>query len=126
MIGFARRALELFAPPPAYFLPRQPIPQLGLIGEQRRRAVAGAFNPTRPALYRDPELLAARPEMARLLPILESAVARPSRFAGTAYNRVSSTFWQAVHAVLSGREAAADALAGADRRIARILARRRR
>ena len=80
--------------------------------EQKRRAIAGAFNPTRRSLYDDPELLAANPFLADFTAILDGAVARPSSVTGRRYNRVSSGFVQAVHDSLSGRGTAAENLAG--------------
>ncbi len=79
--------------------------------EQKRRAIVGAYNPTIPALYKDPEVLAAVPFMADLRPIIEDAIARPSRATGTSYNRVSAAFWGAVHKVLAGQAEAGPALA---------------
>ncbi|WP_374574509.1 ABC transporter substrate-binding protein [Phenylobacterium sp.] len=70
--------------------------------EQKIRAVKAAYNPTIPALYGDPDVLAANPFFGALLPSLESATARPSRVAGPHYNRLSSDFWRAVHDVLTG------------------------
>ncbi|MBL8658942.1 MAG: ABC transporter substrate-binding protein [Rhodospirillales bacterium] len=87
---------------------------------QKRRAIAAGFNPTRPALYSDPEVLAANPHYATLAIVLDHALARPSRVTGIAYNRVSSAFWNAVHDVLSGREDANAALAELEERLARI------
>ncbi len=88
--------------------------------EQRRRALEGGFNPTRPALYRDPASVAARPELPALEAVMAGAVARPSRIAGRKYNRLSATFWDAVHETLAGRGSAADNLARAQRRLERL------
>src|SRR5262249_59663366 len=54
--------------------------------EQARRAIAGAFNPTIPAVYEDPQVLQAQPVLHDILPGLKNAVARPSRIAGDRYN----------------------------------------
>lgn len=78
--------------------------------EQKRRAVVAAYNPTRPALYEDAEVIAANPFFRALYGTFSNAVARPSRATGIKYNRVSHAFWTRVHAVLSGREQAAPAL----------------
>ena len=67
---------------------------------QKDRAVRGAFNPSRPALYLDPEVVAANPFMASLAGILGTAVARPSGLAGIKYPAVSLAFWDATHDVL--------------------------
>jgi trehalose/maltose transport system substrate-binding protein len=79
--------------------------------EQKRRAIEGSFNPTRQSLYSDPEVLAAVPFLENFGAVLESAVARPSTVAGEKYNQVSTEFYQAVHAALSGDGAAAENLA---------------
>jgi len=79
--------------------------------EQKRRAIAGSFNPTIAALYSDAEVLAANPFFGHLRPTFANAVARPSKVTGGRYNRVSSDFWNAVHATLAGDGAAAENLA---------------
>ncbi|PHK96503.1 ABC transporter substrate-binding protein [Pseudoroseomonas rhizosphaerae] len=78
--------------------------------EQKRRAVVAAYNPTRPALYEDEEVIAANPFFRALYGTFSNAVARPSRATGTRYNRASHAFWSRVHAVLSGQQQAAPAL----------------
>lgn len=78
--------------------------------EQKRRAIAAGYNPTRPSLYKDQRVLEANPIFSELVDILITAVARPSAVTGSEYNRVSSDFWSAVHAVLSGRLSAKSAL----------------
>ena len=88
--------------------------------EQKRRAIEGSFNPTRQALYRDPDVIAANPLFGQLAPILNSAVARPSRTLGPSYNRVSAEFWQAAHAVLAGEEKAKPALDHLQMRLERL------
>lgn len=87
---------------------------------QEARAVEAGFNPTRPALYADADVLAANPHYPALAGVLDKALARPSRVTGTSYNRVSSTFWNAVHDVLSGRTGADEALDALDARLRRI------
>ena len=77
---------------------------------QKARAIEAGFNPTRPALYNDADVLAANPHYRTLAGVLDHALARPSRITGMSYNRVSSTFWNAVHDVLSGRTDADKAL----------------
>lgn len=88
--------------------------------EQKRRAVAAAYNPTLPGLYRDPEVLAANPFLQALYPTFSQTVARPSRVTGYRYNRVSNAFWNAVHEVLAGRRSAAEALAELDDELRRL------
>lgn len=88
--------------------------------EQRRRAIEGGYNPTRPALYREPAVLRANPLSDTLLQALMSAVARPSSVAEEQYNRVSYEFWNAVHASLSGAQAPGKALTQLERILRRV------
>jgi trehalose/maltose transport system substrate-binding protein len=88
--------------------------------EQARRTVAGGYNPTLRAMYKDPELLRANPVLAIMARILPHAVARPARQAGVKYNRFSNVFWNAVHDVLAGKAGAREALAAAERRLERL------
>jgi trehalose/maltose transport system substrate-binding protein len=55
--------------------------------EQKRRALAGGYNPTIAHLYTDADVLAANPFFAKLQPLIEQAVARPSGSVGTRYNQ---------------------------------------
>lgn len=75
---------------------------------QKDRAIRGSFNPTRPALYRDPEVIAANAFMASLLGTFEESVARPSGEAGLKYPSVSLALANAAHDVL-GRKATPEA-----------------
>ena len=88
--------------------------------EEKRRAIAGSYNPAIPALYRDPQVLAAVPFFGTLYTTFEHAVARPSRIAGSKYARVSAEFYYAVHDVLSGKIAAAPALATLQKKLTRL------
>jgi len=88
--------------------------------EQKRRALVGSYNPTRPVLYQDEAILKANPFFAELADIFTGAVPRPSTVSGADYNRVSSAFWSAVHAVLSGKSSAKSALAYLQRQLERI------
>ena len=84
--------------------------------EQKRRAIEGAYAPTIGALYQDPEVLAANPFFADFAPVLEGAVARPSSRTGAHYAQLSTLFWEAVQATLTGRGTAEENLAAlADR-----------
>ena len=87
---------------------------------QKRRAIAAGFNPSRPALYQDPEVLRDNPHYELLAGVLANAMDRPSRLTGVAYNRVSSAFWNTVHDVLSGRDDAEAALVDLEARIEQI------
>ena len=88
--------------------------------EQKRRAIAGGYHPTLPGLYRDGEVLAASPLFAILGEALPYAVARPSSIAGPAYNRVSYTFANAVHAALSGQSDAVTSVRAMERQLRRL------
>jgi len=88
--------------------------------EQKRRAIEASYNPTYPALYKDPQVLAANPFFGTLFDTFENAVARPSSITGDSYNRVSAEFWSAVHRVLSGQQAAEAAIAALEKRLNRI------
>jgi trehalose/maltose transport system substrate-binding protein len=90
------------------------------VEEQKRRAAAGSFNPTIPALYDDPEIASAVPVIAELRAVLDHAVPRPSTVTGVAYNRVSATIFDAVHRVLSGRAEPEAALVRLERDLRRI------
>ncbi len=77
---------------------------------QKQRAIEGSFQPTIPALYKDPEVLKAVPffkDISGRVP-----VARPSTVTGAKYNQVSTAFWNAVHSVLTGQMDAKAALSG--------------
>lgn len=88
--------------------------------EQKRRAIAAAFNPTIPSLYTDPEVLRANPFYARFAQAFADAVPRPSAVTGARYNRVSSAFQYAVHAVLSDQSDANTALRSLERNLMRL------
>jgi trehalose/maltose transport system substrate-binding protein len=88
--------------------------------EQRRRAIAGAYNPTIADLYRDPAVLRANPFYEILAQSFDNGVPRPSAATGHRYNRVSSAFQTAVHAVLSGRSDADTALRSLERNLMRL------
>ena len=88
--------------------------------EQKRRALAGGYNPTIARLYTDPQLLAANPFFATLRPLIERAVARPSGSVGTRYNQVSTKIWSAVHRALSHKQPAEIALSDLQRDLERL------
>ncbi|BBK43859.1 sugar ABC transporter substrate-binding protein [Allostella vacuolata] len=91
--------------------------------EQKRRAIQASYNPTIPALYDDPEVLAANPFYGRLRPIFEDAVARPSQVAGRRYSRLSSLVWRATHDIVSRGVPAAPRLERLSAEIARLARR---
>jgi trehalose/maltose transport system substrate-binding protein len=88
--------------------------------EQRRRAIAGGFSPTIPELYRDAGVLRANPYLGTAAQAFAHAVPRPAAVTGTRYNRVSSAFWSAVHAVLAGQSDARTALGSLERSLLRL------
>jgi trehalose/maltose transport system substrate-binding protein len=77
---------------------------------QKDRALRGSFNPTIPALYKDPDILKANPFMGEMASTMASAVARPTSATGTRYNQVSNQFWNATHEVLSRKDTPDEAL----------------
>jgi trehalose/maltose transport system substrate-binding protein len=87
--------------------------------EQKRRALQGSFNPTRPALYSDGELLKANPFYADFLQVLQSAVPRASAATGRRYNRVSYEIVQSIHDALSGRGSPEENLSALQRALTR-------
>ncbi|CAM3436639.1 ABC transporter substrate-binding protein [Halomonas lysinitropha] len=92
--------------------------------EQKRRAIEGAYNPTLAALYEDEQVLAAVPFFGTLYDTFTNAVARPSAPTGDNYGRVSNSFFNAVHQVLSGDQSGAEAIAQVDSELSRIKRRR--
>jgi trehalose/maltose transport system substrate-binding protein len=88
--------------------------------EQKRRAISGSFNPTIPALFKDPDILKAAPFMGELSQVFAGAIARPAAVTGENYNKVSSEFFNTVHEVLSGKTAPEQALVRLDRDLKRI------
>lgn len=77
--------------------------------------------PTMPAIYQDPEVLAATPWVADLIPVFENATPRPSTVTAALYNDVSVAFFTAVHDVLTGRRDAATAFEELELELERIL-----
>ena len=92
--------------------------------EQKRRAIEGAYNPTLASLYDDEEVLAAVPFFGTLYDTFTNAVARPSAPTGDNYGRVSNSFFNAVHQVLSGDQSGAEAVSQVDSELSRIKRRR--
>ncbi len=77
---------------------------------QKKRAVGGSYNPTIPALYKDPDILKANPFMGELLDVFTNAVARPATATGLKYPEVSQAFWDGTHEVLSKKLKGAEAV----------------
>jgi len=87
---------------------------------QRERAIAGAFNPTRPSLYQDKQVIAANPHMPALTGIIAQGVIRPSTVTGLKYPQVSQSVWYAAYDVMSGRMNGEEAVARLEKRLERI------
>jgi trehalose/maltose transport system substrate-binding protein len=77
---------------------------------EKQVALAGD-TPTIEALYHDPDVLAVRPYMADLLPVVQSAVPRPSTVTGEQYAEVSAAYYNHVHRILTGEVTAAEGVA---------------
>ena len=84
--------------------------QLTSVEALKKRAIDFSLLPSRPALYSDADVLAKVPWFKNLLPVLENAVARPSTVTGSAYNVLSTSFFQNVNKVLTGGEKAQKAV----------------
>lgn len=90
--------------------------------QQKTRALSANGNPpTIPAVYEDEEIQ-ANALMSRLGPILATAYARPSVATGERYSEASALFSAAVHSVLTGEAAAADAMAELEVQLEDLLA----
>ena len=88
--------------------------------EQKRRAIAGSFNPTIPALFKDPDISKAIPFIGDLLAAFSNAIPRPAAVTGNSYNKVSTEVFNTVHQVLSKRAEPEQALSRLDRDLKRI------
>jgi len=62
-------------------------------------------------VYEDKDVVAANPVFTDLVSTFKAAVPRPTTVTKGKYNQVSTAFWSAVHAVLSGEAKAKDSLA---------------
>ena len=93
---------------------------LASAAEQKRRSIQGSFDPSRPDLYNDPQVLAASSYLPIVREAYESVLARPSRITGLKYNQVSYEFWNAVHDSLSGRSSPEEALGALAVKLERI------
>jgi trehalose/maltose transport system substrate-binding protein len=88
---------------------------------QKERAVEGSFAPTIRSLYEDLDVLRANPIFAKLQPILDKAVARPTSQTGSHYRDVSTATSTTVHEILQGKESAAKGLAALQDELQQIL-----
>ena len=89
---------------------------------QAERAKRG-YNPSRPAVYEDADVLAEVPFMGALFAVFQSAVVRPTTITAESYPRVSQAFWSAAHAVLTGQADGATALAQLETQLEQIRGR---
>ena len=78
---------------------------------QKQRAINESNLPTIVALYDDADIAAAQPIIPQWKDVFLNAVPRPSAPTLGAYSEVSSKFFNAVHATLSGNGTAAENLA---------------
>jgi trehalose/maltose transport system substrate-binding protein len=90
--------------------------------EQARRSRNATEPPTIADLYGAPDVLANNPYFPRVLEVFrEGMTFRPSGPAGKLYPDVSREYFEAVHAVLTGRKSAARAAAEVEDRLKRML-----
>jgi trehalose/maltose transport system substrate-binding protein len=78
--------------------------------EEKRRALSAGFEPSRPVLYEDPDLVAAYPQFPALGVAIDAAVPGPAHIIGAKYDQLSEVLWEAVHRALSHREPPSTAL----------------
>jgi trehalose/maltose transport system substrate-binding protein len=88
---------------------------------QARRCRKSAEPPTIPALYKDADVLGPNPYVSRVLQVHEGLALRPSLPAGKMYPEVSRAYFEAVHAVLTHKESAAQAAEELQSRLATML-----
>lgn len=87
---------------------------------QKDRAIRGAYPPTRPALYQDPQVRAAVPFLDSLLPALATATPRPSTPTGAKYDAVSRAVWTVGQDVLAGRRTPEQATQALEQQLLRL------
>jgi trehalose/maltose transport system substrate-binding protein len=87
---------------------------------QKARAIGGSFNPTRPALYRDQDIIAANDFMSSLSEVFANSVARPTTATGLKYPQVSQSFYNAAHEVMSKRATGEEAVKKLESRLKQI------
>jgi trehalose/maltose transport system substrate-binding protein len=88
---------------------------------QKKRAIDLGQLPTRPDLYKDPDILAKNAWFKNAVDVLNNAVARPSTVTGADYNQVSTAIYQQSNSVLSGQTPAKQAVAQIERVAKRVL-----
>ncbi|MGA8657604.1 MAG: ABC transporter substrate-binding protein [Chthoniobacterales bacterium] len=88
---------------------------------QKKQALDLSNLPTRPALYKDQEILTKLPWFGGMLEVFDNAVARPSTLLKANYNEVSTAFFQHVNNVLNGQESSQSAVVEIERTAKRFL-----
>ncbi len=89
---------------------------------QKFNSLQRSLLPTRPAIYDDPEVLAANAYYGPLKAVFAGgAVARPSTVTADLYNDVSVAYFTAVNQVLTGQAEGGAAMADLERKIQQIL-----
>jgi trehalose/maltose transport system substrate-binding protein len=88
---------------------------------QARRCRRSSEPPTIPALYKDADVFGPNPYLSRVQQVHEGLALRPSQPAGKIYPEVSRAYFEAVHAVLTHKESAAQAAEELQRRLATML-----
>jgi trehalose/maltose transport system substrate-binding protein len=89
--------------------------------EQARRCRKPSEPPTVPALYKNADVIGANPYVSRVLQVHEGAALRPSVPAGKMYPEVSRAYYEAVHAVLTQRQSAANAASDLQEQLVKML-----
>jgi trehalose/maltose transport system substrate-binding protein len=88
---------------------------------QARRCRRSSEPPTIPALYKDADVFGPNPYLSRVLQVHEGLALRPSQPAGKIYPEVSRAYFEAVHAVLTHKQSAAQGAEELQRRLATML-----
>jgi trehalose/maltose transport system substrate-binding protein len=92
-----------------------------LASPEEQASRKSAEPPTVPALYKNPDVLAANPYISRVLDVHEGIALRPSAPAGKMYPEVSRAYFMAVHSVLTQRQTAAQAVSGLQDQLVTML-----
>ena len=87
---------------------------------QKYLALQSSRLPTIQSLYEDPDIMEKQPIIPRWKEVFLNAVPRPSAPTQKKYNEVSTEFWTAVHATLSGDGSAADNLKKLEAKLKRL------
>ena len=74
-------------------------------------AIQQSMLPTIPVVYENEELATVNEFIPRLLPVFESAVARPSSVTADLYPEISAVYYNDLNQVLTGQQSASDAAA---------------